>query len=272
MLIPVLFGLLFFVAILVAVFAVKAKPSALEVKEWGPAFGKRLQTLWTPTGAEMQDIRMAGTTKEKLTIQRFSFLVVGLIVGAVLGYFWQGLSLAVFLLGLVGGLLGWILPALAVRNKAKSRRNDAERVIRLWIVLAAQQVTAGMDPAPALLHSSAIGTLPTWKLLRWYMLDAQFNHQPLWDGLRKLDRDYGLRILASMVSALSLATDRGTRVSNALIAAGDLSWRSAIAAEEEQAARSEQIVVMPSTLIGVSLAVALVYPPMSSLTSGLSVA
>ena len=271
MLIPVLFGLLFFAAIMVAVFAVRLKPGTPKVKEWGPAFGRRLQTFWTPTGAEMQDIRMAGTTKEKLTYQRFGFLVAGLVAGFVLGYFWRGFTLTAFLMGLVGGLLGWILPALSLRNRAKARRVDAERVIRLWIVLAAQQVTAGMDPAPALLHSSAIGTLPTWKLLRWYMLDAQFNHQPLWDGLRKLDRDYGLRILSPMVSALSLATDRGTRVSNALIAAGDLSWRSSIAAEEEKAARSEQIVIMPSTLIGVALAVFLVYPPMSTLTSGISV-
>lgn len=269
--IPFLFGLLFFAAIMVAVFAVRMKADTPKVKGWGPVLRTNLTRMWTPTGAELQDIRMVGTTRERLTQQRFGFLTLGLIGGFAIGAFWQGFSLMAFLLGIIGGFLGWIFPALSVRNKAKAKRIDAERVIRLWIVLAAQQVTAGMDPAPALLHASAIGTLPTWKLLRWYMLDAQFKHQPLWDGLRQLDRDYGLRILSPMVSALSLATDRGTRVSNALIAAGDLSWRAAIAAEEEAAARSEQIVILPSTLIGVGLAVALVYPPMSSLTQGLSV-
>ncbi len=270
--IPFLFGLLFFVAIVVAVMAVRLKADTPKVSEWGSVIQRRLQLMWTPTGAEMQDIRMAGTTRERLTVQRFGFYIIGMIGGFALGFALQRISVVAFLLGLLGGFVGWIMPALSVRNKAKAKRADAEKVIRLWIVLAAQQVSAGMDPAPALLQAAGIGTLPTWKLLRWYMIDAQFNHQPLWEGLRRLDRDYGLRILSSMVSALSLATDRGTRVSNALIAAGDLSWRSAIAAEEEQAARSEQIVVLPSTLIGVSLAVALVYPPMSSLTAGLSVA
>ena len=71
-----------------------------------------------------------------------------------------------------------------------------------------------------------------------------------------------------MVSALGLAAERGTRVSEAVLVAADTLWRETNSREREKASRRAQIIVLPATFVALALAGILVYPPFTSLTGG----
>ena len=79
---------------------------------------------------------------------------------------------------------------------------------------------------------------------------------------------YGVHSLAPVVSALGLAAERGTRISEAVLVAADTLWRDTTSREREKAARRAQVIVLPATGVALALAGILVYPPFTSLTGG----
>ena len=172
------------------------------------------------------------------------------------------------LLVIAVGAGGWLLPMLGVRDTASKARTEIDQVIRVWIALVAQQVSAGVDPTVAMLAAARTGKRNSWRLLHRFLLGAQQERRPAWEGLVDVVERYGIHSLAPVVSALGLAAERGTRVSEAvLVAAGNL-WRETTAREREKAASRAQIIVVPATGIALALAGILVYPPFTSLTGG----
>ncbi len=215
-----------------------------------------------------QNLRLVGVTPQAYATQRF----VGLAGGLSLGLFFS------FLLGvgLVGALVtvilvtavGWFLPLLGVRDTARRARVELDQVVRAWIVLVAQQVSAGANPSTAMLVSAQVGQLPSWRLLYRFLLVAQHERRPVWQGLDDMVSRYGLSNLNPIVSSLGLATERGTRLSEAVVAAAKTLWDDTISNQREVATRRSQLVVVPATGVALALAGILVYPPFTTLTGG----
>ncbi|MYB02709.1 MAG: hypothetical protein F4Y13_00520, partial [Acidimicrobiaceae bacterium] len=210
--------------------------------------------LPTVKAGEEQNLRLAGITPESYATQRFGGLVGGLVLGALVSVVWgRGPIGTVLVVGAMGGG-GWLLPMMGVRDTAKKARAELDQVVRVWIALVAQQVAAGTDPNVAMLAAARAGRRNSWRLLHRFLLAAQQDRRPAWGGLADMVDRYGIHSLAPVVSALGLAAERGTRVSEAVLVAADTLWRDTTAREREAAARRAQIVVMPAT--GVALALA----------------
>ena len=198
----------------------------------------------------------------------FAGAVGGLAAGAVLSTV-QGrgpLGTAVFMVFV--GAAGWLLPMLGTRDTAKKARAELDQVIRVWIALVAQQVSAGVDPAAAMLTAARAGRRPSWRLLHRFLLAAQQERRPAWEGLVDIVERYGIHSLSPVVSALGLAAERGTRLSEAVLVAADTLWRDTTSREREKAGRRAQIVMVPATGIALALAGILIYPPFQALTGG----
>ena len=166
------------------------------------------------------------------------------------------------------GAGGWVLPMMGVRDTAKKARTEIDQVIRVWIALVAQQVSAGVDPTVAMIAAAGSGQRNSWRLLHRFLLGAQQDRRPAWEGLVDLVDRYGIHSLAPVVSALGLAAERGTRVSEAVLVAAENLWRETTSREREKAASRAQIIVLPATAVALALAGILVYPPFTSLTGG----
>lgn len=227
-----------------------------------------LELLPTIKEGEEQNLRLAGITPEAYAVQRFIGLVVGLIVGPVGALLLGRGPVGTVLLVVAAVAMGWFLPMLGVRDTAKKARAELDQVIRVWIVLVAQQVSAGVDPSVAMLDAAQTGKRPSWRLLHRFLVSAQQERRAAWEGLLDIVERYGIHTLTPVVSALGLAAERGTRISEAVLVAAKTLWDDTNSREREAAARRAQIVILPATGIALALAGILVYPPFTSLTGG----
>lgn len=217
---------------------------------------------------EDQNLRLAGITPESYVTQRLVGLAAGLVGGLILSLLLGRGPLGIALITLLTITAGWVLPLLGVRDTARKARAELDRVVRLWVVLVAQQVSAGVDPANAMLAAARAGDRPAWRLLYRFLLAAQQERRQPWEGLADLVERYGLYSVSSVISALGLASQRGTRLSDAVLNAADTLWKDTMSTEREKASRRSQIIVIPATGIALGLAAILIYPPLVSLTGG----
>ena len=227
-----------------------------------------LVSLLAREAGEQQNLRLVGLTPLAYARQRILGLLGGLAAGVVIAIL-MGRGPAGFVL-LVGGcaLVGWILPLLGVRDTAKKVRAEMDKIVRYWAILVTQQVSAGADPAAAMLVAARAGRRTGWRLLHRFLLAAQQERRPPWEGLVDLVDRYDINNLVPIVSSIGLAVGRGTRLSEAVLVAADSLWDDEISRERENAARRAQIIVLPATGVAIALAGILVYPPFASLTGG----
>lgn len=222
-----------------------------------------------PSPMRAAELAAAGITPARLAVQRIVGLAAGGAGGIVAAGLWTPAAATAAVLVVLGSLIGWLLPAQAARDAAKRSRRELDGVIRLWIVLAAQQVTAGADPAAAMLNAARAGQRPTWKVLHRSLLAAQHERRPASDGLAELVDRYQLAGLTQAVSAFTLAVRRGTRLADTVLAAADNLWADSVARQREAAQRHNQIIALPATAVALALAAILIYPPLVSLTGGI---
>ena len=259
-------GLLFFAGAVLAAVGIVGPPKRARSQQTP---GETLRDLLpTIKEGDEQNLRLAGITPESYAGQRFGGLVGGLAAGAVISVVWGRGPIGTVLLVAAVGAGGWMLPMLGVRDTAKKARAEIDQVIRVWIALVAQQVSAGVDPTVAMLAAARTGRRNSWRLLHRFLLAAQQDRRPAWEGLVDLVDRYGIHSLAPVVSALGLASERGTRVSDAVLVAAQNLWRETTSREREKAASRAQIIVLPATGVALALAGILVYPPFTSLTGG----
>ena len=259
-------GLVFFAGVvLVAVGIVGPLRRADDAQTPGETLRDLLPTI---KEGEEQNLRLAGITPESYAVQRFGGLLAGLAVGALIGVLTGRGPVGMVLVVAAVGAGGWVLPMLGVRDTAKRARAEIDQVIRVWIALVAQQVSAGVDPTIAMLAAAETGRRDKWRLLHRFLLAAQQQRRPAWEGLVDIVERYGVHSLAPVVSALGLAAERGTRISEAVLVAADTLWRDTTSREREKAGRRAQLIVLPATGVALALAGILIYPPFTSLTGG----
>lgn len=233
-------------------------PSAASLRDFLP----------TVKEGDEQSMRLAGITTEAYAVQRFFGLIAGLAAGAAISTLWGRGPLGYALVVAAAASAGWLLPMVGMRDTAKRARAELDHVVRMWIVLVAQQISAGMEPEAAMLSAVRMGRRDSWRLLQRHLLAARHERRPAWEGLADLVDRYGVHSLTPVVSSLGLAADRGTRLSDAILVAADTLWGQGRDQQREKAARLAQIIVIPGTAVALALAGILVYPPFTSLTGG----
>ena len=258
-------ALAFFACALLALAGVRGWKRPVRTRPRGQSLRQLLPTL---KEGDERHLRMAGITPEYYAMQRVGGLVGGIATGITLSVATnRGLTGTIFLI-VVTTAAGWFLPLLGMRDTANRARTEIDSVIRVWIALVAQQVSAGVDPTAAMLSAAEMGQRKSWQLLHRFLRAAQQDRRPAWEGLSAVVDRYGVHSLAPVVSALGLAAERGTRLADAILAAADTLWRESTAKEREKAVRRAQVIVVPATGVALALAVILVYPPFASLTGG----
>ncbi len=227
------------------------------------------QRLARPGPGRAADLRLAGLTPGAYATQRLAGLAGGTAAGAVAAALWTTTAVSAAAAVAACAAAGWMLPAQGVRDASKQARAELDQIVRIWIVLAAQQVSAGAEPANAMIQAAQAGRRPAWRLLHRHLLAAQHQRRPAADGLAELVDRYALSGLSQAVGAFSMAARRGTPMADAVLAAADNLWRDTMQREREAAQRRNQIIVLPATAVALALAAILIYPPFVSLTGGI---
>lgn len=216
------------------------------------------------------DLRLAGIDPAAHLAHQALSGAAGLLAGTAIAAQWASAAPAATAAVAACTAAGWLLPAQAARDTARQRRRDLQHTVSAWIALTAQQVNAGAEPAQAMLRAAhANSTLP-WRTLARRLHATQNDTRPAADGLGDLAESYRLDGLDETLSALTLASRRGTRLADAVLTAAHNQWQRRIAAERETAQRHNQIIALPAAASALALAAILIYPPLVSLTGGIT--
>jgi len=220
-----------------------------------------------------RDLRVTNTSLEELCRQSIVCAIVG---GLIAPLFWAAVALAgihepltlpVWVL-LVGGVVGGLAPALALRSRAKKERRKARKVIGTYLDLVVLCLAGGMGIESALLAASEIGTTGVIEWIHESLLVARDSGETPWSTLARVGDAIGVRELAEIASAVGLAGTEGARVRSTLITKSASIRRHELAESEIEANTLTERLFLPGVLLLVGFLIFIGYPALARISAG----
>lgn len=169
------------------------------------------------------------------------------------------------LAALVLGGLGFVLPDLALRTEAASRRRDFRRVVGVFLDLVAMNLAGGRGLPEALLAAASISDHWSVVRLRQALANARLLGRTPWQALGDLGEVLGVDELRDFAGALGLAADDGAKIRSSLSARAATLRRKELAETEGDAGERSQSMLVAQLLICTAFLVFLGYPAVGRL-------
>jgi tight adherence protein C len=163
------------------------------------------------------------------------------------------------------GLMGFLLPDVALHREAEARRRDFRHVTGAFLDLVAMNLAGGRGLPEALMAASSFGDHWAMVRLRQALSSARLMGWTPWEGIAQLGRDLGIDELRDLAAALALAGDEGARIRLSLSARAESMRRKELVDVEGAAGESSQSMLMAQLLMCVAFLVFLAYPAISQL-------
>jgi hypothetical protein len=159
-----------------------------------------------------------------------------------------------------------LVPALSVRERARTARDQFRRAVGSYLDLIAQQRAAGASPTQAITEAAAVAD--GWQFVR---IRAALEHGRRrgvapWDSLRQLAERLDVGELAELADIMATAA-QGTAVATTLTSQAAALRTAAIAADQAAANETSERMIYPVTLLGLGFLLLLVYPAIVRLLS-----
>ncbi|MGH3681188.1 MAG: type II secretion system F family protein [Natronosporangium sp.] len=268
------------------VLAVRHRPPPLTVRpgdqagQWGWAawLGRPLvpplAAVGLPRRALMADLRVCGRDVRRHAAEQATAIAAGLVGPPVLaGLVWAA-----------GWSPGWLLPLwaclvaapvagllvdLRVRRLAAARRLQLRHALSTLLDLSMMGLAGGAGVEQALTDAAAVGDGWAHQQLRQALRTARTTRVPLWGTLADLGRAAGVSELTELASAVALAGHEGAKI-RATLGARATALRQRQAAETETAAAAAtERMTLPSVLLLAAFMVAIGYPAVATILTGL---
>jgi tight adherence protein C len=163
-------------------------------------------------------------------------------------------------LGIVGLIVGVLLPTLQLGGRAAVRRRDFRHVVGSFLDLVALNLSGGRGVPEALTSASSISDGWAMVQIRDCLEIARLQGVTPWAALGELGVQAGVAELRDLASALELVADDGAKVRESLAArAASLRRRELADAEGRAQARSQSMLVA-QLLLAVGFLIFLIYP------------
>lgn len=162
--------------------------------------------------------------------------------------------------GLLGALIGGLLPTAEVSSRAGQLRRDFRHVVGSFLDLVAMNLAGGRGVPEAL--QSAAGISDSWAMLRIRetLETARLQGITPWAALGTLGEDTGLSELRDLAAALALVADDGAKVRQSLSARATSLRRRQLADTEGRAQARSQSMVVAQTFLAFGFLIFLIYP------------
>jgi len=159
-----------------------------------------------------------------------------------------------------------LLPALVVREQARTAREEFRRAVGAYLNLIAQQRTAGASPTQAMTEAAAIAD--GWQFVRIRVALEHGRRRGItpWDSLRQLADRLGSTELGELADVMASAS-HGSAVATTLSSQAAALRTAAIAADQADANEVSERMIYPVTLLGLGFLLLLVYPAIVRLLS-----
>jgi tight adherence protein C len=163
------------------------------------------------------------------------------------------------------GLLGFVLPDLALRAEADRRRQEFRRTVGIFLDLVAMNLAGGRGLPEALLTASTISEHWSLVRIRQALANARLLGMTPWQALGELGENLGVDELRDLSGALALAADDGAKIRASLAARAATLRRKELADAEGEAGEKSQSMLVAQLLICTAFLVFLAFPAVSKL-------
>lgn len=215
--------------------------------------------------AQQADMAVVGTSPQRHALDKLGYGVLLAAIGAAPAVLFPLLdvgSMALYSLGgaVVFGLVGWLYPDVALRNRARSERAAWDGAITVFVDVIGISLAGGAGVDDALMDAARSGTGRQLTELAATLQAAQTRRRTLWSALAELGAAYDLPQLRELAAAMDLAGESGSRVRETLRAkATALRIRQLTDAEAAAQRASETMSIAPA-LMAIAAVVLIAYP------------
>ena len=220
-----------------------------------------------------QDLAVTGVSLEQHIGKTTTLGIIGFFGPLVILGFFNAIGLGLPVVfgpaaGIVLAAAMLIVTRQELAENAKKRRTEFRRTLSVYLDLVAMSMQAGRGHAEALPASAAIGRGWAFTHLQDAIDGARFSGTTAWHALGQLGERFGIRELADLDAALTLANDDGTKVRATLVARAETLRSERIADAEAAATQATEsmrfaLIVMVFAFLSYEL-----YPSVARLFAG----
>jgi tight adherence protein C len=287
MMVPLLLGLTCGVGLWVAVVAVRPRPVPLgqaianlhrptattAAPSGGPVTGRVLELL-TALGARTpqreQQLALAGITPEAWARDKLigatGGLTVPLLVWAALTGIGIQVPAVVGLLAMAGGVAGFFLPDLKLKEQVEQRRKAFQYALSAYLDLVNVILAGGGGIETALVAAADAGDGWAFARLRHALHRAQRINQPLWTAFDDLGAELGVPELRDLASSIGLAGAQGARIRASLAVKADTLRSHQISETEAAAEATTERMNLPTAVLLLGFLIFIVFPAVTAIT------
>lgn len=235
-----------------------------------------IRLLQMTAGDKMGDIQ-SNVAAARTDLDRFAMdkLYAGIGVGIMSIFLGMQFGLVSTVIGAVvvavaGAALGYNLPDIDIRTKAKKGRAEFEVALNAFVGLVGVSMSGGGGLNTAMMDAATVGRGWVFELLRETLQESQVRNEPAWRGLDRLGRRLQVEGLIELAGSIGLAGDSGARVTETLVARAESGRKRMIAEARSQAEERTANLGIPIGALLLGWVGFLGYPAVVNLISGLT--
>jgi tight adherence protein C len=168
-------------------------------------------------------------------------------------------------LGLLLGAFGFLIPDLALRGEAQTRRREFRRTVGIFLDLVSMNLAGGRGLPEALLAASTVSDHWSLVRIRQTLANARLFGSTPWAALGDLGNEIDLEELRDLSGTLSLAADDGAKIRQSLASRAATMRRKELTEAEGDEGEKSQSMLVAQLLICTAFLVYLAYPAMTRL-------
>lgn len=238
--------------------------------------GQRLVALLARHGVDMTSTRvnlaLLEETMETHLVRKFGYGLLGLVAPSM----FSAMAIAAgvtppVMVPLVGGLvLGavfFVVPDLALTQRAGERRDELRRALACYLDLVAMSLAGGQGAPQALPAAARIGTGWAFELIEDTIMRARYSGSTPWAALADLGKRTGMPELEDLGGSLTLVAHASAKVRLSLTSRAESQRKRQLAEAEAAAEKADDSIRVAHMLLGVGFFMFLIYPAVINVLS-----
>jgi hypothetical protein len=175
-------------------------------------------------------------------------------------------SPTILMLGIVAGaVVGWFYALVDLTSDAKKGRRDFRHALASYLELVTILMAGGAGTETALYDAAAIGRGSAFRQMRTALSAAQARREAPWLSLGALGRRLGVAELEELEASITLA-GQGARVRESLMAKAESMRLKDLADLESEAQARSETMVLPVALMFAGFMLLIGYPALAGLS------
>jgi len=216
-------------------------------------------------GIPRKDLKLIGESVERFLVTKVGLVLLGLAVPPYLALVATvlGSNLPVVIPAVAGiaiAVVMWFLPDFDVKSKAARARLEFAYAAEAYLDLVALKRIGDSGTAESLEQAARVGSGWAFVLLQDALLEARLNHEPPWDGLRRLADELDLPDAESIADIGRLSGEDGARIYETLRARALAVRTRLLNAQAEKAKSATSQLDAPAALLLVVMLILVGYP------------